>query len=181
MGRDEQLALELLDTKAQHERELQNHERILNTIMAELEANREAREGQESYIDELKEALTSLMCQVNSKCSNPTPEPSIGAGGGGGGRPRPRMNEAAGRSPDTGDSDEDGSGDEGGARRNNKPAKRNKKPAEKDKTDGEKYGQATEDEIRFSRALGNAIGEITKRPAQPPSEYQHAKHQDIRF
>jgi len=44
MGRDEQLGKELLDTKAQHQRELQNHERILNTLMAELEANKEARE-----------------------------------------------------------------------------------------------------------------------------------------
>ena len=29
--------------------------------------------------------------------------------------------------------------------------------------------------------MGKAIGETTKRPAQPPSEYKHAKHQDIRF
>ena len=39
-GTDEQLGQELLDTKAQHQRELQNHERILNAIMAELEANK---------------------------------------------------------------------------------------------------------------------------------------------
>ena len=32
-----------------------------------------------------------------------------------------------------------------------------------------------------SRALGKAIGETTKRPAQPPPEYEHAKHQDVRF
>ena len=29
--------------------------------------------------------------------------------------------------------------------------------------------------------MGKAIGETTKRPTQPPSEYEHAKHQDIRF
>ena len=35
MGRDELLGQELLDTKAQHQRELQNQERILNAMMAE--------------------------------------------------------------------------------------------------------------------------------------------------
>jgi len=34
MGRDDQLGQELLDTKAQHQRELQNHERILKAMMA---------------------------------------------------------------------------------------------------------------------------------------------------
>jgi len=50
-----------------------------------------------------------------------------------------------------------------------------------EKTDEEKYREATEDEIRFSRALGKAIGETTKLPAKALSEYKHAKHQDIRF
>jgi len=85
VGRDEQLGQELLDTKVQHQRELQNHQRILNTMMAELEANREARERQESHIAELAEAVTSLMGQVKGKHSNPTLEPSVGAGGGDGG------------------------------------------------------------------------------------------------
>ena len=35
--------------------------------------------------------------------------------------------------------------------------------------------------MRFSRALGKAIGDTTKRPAQPPPEYEHARHQDVRF
>jgi len=35
MGRDEQQGQELLDTKAQHQQELQNHERILNLMRAE--------------------------------------------------------------------------------------------------------------------------------------------------
>jgi len=38
-----------------------------------------------------------------------------------------------------------------------------------------------QEEIRFSRAFGKAIGETRKRQAQPKSEYEHAKHQDIRF
>jgi len=76
LGRDEQLGQELLDTKAQHQRELQNHERRLNTMMAELEANKEARERQESRIAELTAAGTSLMGQVKGKRSNPTPERS---------------------------------------------------------------------------------------------------------
>ena len=40
MGRDEQLGRELLETKAQHQRELQNRERILNTMMGELEPSK---------------------------------------------------------------------------------------------------------------------------------------------
>ena len=37
------------------------------------------------------------------------------------------------------------------------------------------------DELRFSRILGRAIGDTSKCPAQPPHEYEHAKHQDLRF
>jgi len=182
MGRDEQLGQELLDTKAQHERELQNHERILNTMMAELGANKEARPRQESHIAELTSAVTSLMGQVKGQRSNPTPEQSAGATGeGGGGRLPPTMHGAAGGTPDPRDSEGGGNDDERRGRRDERPDKRHKKPAEKEKTDEEKYGEATEDEIGFSRALGNAIGETTKRPAQPPSEYEHAKHQDVPF
>jgi len=74
MGSDEHLGPELLDTKAQHQRELQNHERILKAMMAKLEANKEVRERQESHIAELTAAVTSLMGQVKAKRSNPTPE-----------------------------------------------------------------------------------------------------------
>jgi len=182
MGRDKQWGQELLDTKAQHQRERQNHERILNAMMAELEANKEARERQESHIAELTAAVTSFMGQGKGKRSNPTPEHIAGAtGGGDGGRPPPTMHRAAGGTPDPGDSEEGGSDDERRGRRDERRDKRNKKSAEKEKTDEEKYGEATKDEIRFSRALGKAIGETTKPPAQPPSEYEHAKHHDIRF
>jgi len=182
MGREEQLGQELLDTKAQHQRELQNHETILNAMMAELEANKEARERQESHIAEFTTAVTSLMSHVKGKRSNPTPEQSAGAtGGGGGGRPPPTMHGAAGCTTDPADSEGGGSDDERSGRRDERPDKQKRKPAVKEKTDEEKYGDAKEDEIRFSRALGKAIGETTKRPAQPPSEYEHAKHQDIRF
>jgi len=182
MGRDERLGQKLLDTKAQHQRELQNHERILNTMMAELEANKEARERQESHIAELTTAVTSLMSQVKGKRSKPTPEQSAGAtGGGGGGRPTPTMHGAAGGTPDPEDGEGGGSDDARRGRREERPDKRNKKPAEKEKTDKEKYGEATGDEILFSRALGKAIGTTTKHPAEPLSDYQHAKHQDIQF
>jgi len=106
------------------------------------------------------------MGQVKGKRSNPTPEQSTGAAGGGGRRPPPTMHGAAGGTPDPGDSEGEGSNNERRARRDERPDKRNKKPADKEKTD--EYGDATEDEIRFSRALGKAIGETTKRPAQPP-------------
>jgi len=182
MGRDDQLGHELLDTKAQHQRELQNHERILNAMMAELEANKEARERQETHIAELTAAVTSLKSQVKGKRSNPTPEQGAGATrGGGGGRPPPTMHGAAGGTPGPGDSEGGGSDDERSGRRDERPDKRNMKPAEKEKIDEEKYGEATEDEIWFSRAFGNAIGETTKRPAQLRSEDEHAKHQHIRF
>jgi len=176
MGRDEQLGQEMLDTKAQHVRELQNHERIINAMMAEVEANKEARERQESHIAELTAAVTSLMGQVN-----PTLKQSAGAAGGGGGpRPPPTMHGAAGGTPDPGDREGGGSDDERRERREGRPDRQNKKPEEKEKTDEEKYGETTQNEIRFSRALGKAIGDTTKGPAQPPSEYEHAKHQDIR-
>jgi len=91
------------------------------------------------------------------------------------------MHGAAGGTPDPGDSEGEGREDEGRGRRDKRPYQPNKKPAEKENSDEEKYWEDTEDQIRFSRALGKAIGETTKRPAQPPSEYEHAKHQDIRF
>jgi len=138
MGRDEQLGQELLDTKAQHQRELQNHEGILNAMMAELEANREARERQESHIAELTTAVTYLMSQVKGKRSNPTREQSAGATGGGGrGRPPTTMHGAAGGTPDPGDSEGGGSDVERRGRRDERPDKQSKKPAEKEKTDEE--------------------------------------------
>jgi len=112
IGRDEQWGQELLDPKAQHERELENHERILTPMMPELEANKKAREGQESQLTELTTAVTSLMSQVKGKRSNPTPEQRAGAtGGGGGGRPPPTMHGAVGGTPDPGGSEGRGSYD----------------------------------------------------------------------
>jgi len=112
MGRDEQLGQELLDTKAQHQRELQNHERILNAMMAELEANKEARERQESHRAELTAAVTSFVGQVKGKRSNPTQERSARATGGGcGSRPPLEMPAAAGGTPHLGHSGGGGSDD----------------------------------------------------------------------
>jgi len=146
MGKDERLGQELLDTKAQHQRELQNHKRILNAMMAELEANKEARERQESHIAEVTVVVTSLMGQVKGKRSNPTPEQSAGeTGGGGGGRPSPIMHGAAGGTHDPGDSAGGGSDDERRGRRDERPEKGNKKPAEKEETNEEKYGEAMKD------------------------------------
>ena len=89
------------------------------------------------------------------------------------------MHGAAGGTPDPGDSEGEGSNDERHERLDERPDKRRKRPAEKDKTAEEKYGEATEDEILSSRALGKAIGETTHHPPQPPSEFEHAKHQAI--
>ena len=93
-------------------------------MMAELEANKEARERQESHIAELTAAVTSLMSQGKGKRSNPTPEQRAGAtGGGGGGRPPPTMHGAAGGTPDPGDSEGGGSDDERRGRRHERPDK----------------------------------------------------------
>jgi len=43
-------------------------------MMAELEANKEARERQERHIAEVTAAVTSLIGQVKGKSSNPTRE-----------------------------------------------------------------------------------------------------------
>jgi len=91
------------------------------------------------------------------------------------------MHGAAGGAPDPGDGDGDGRQDEQRERWDERPAKPNEKPAEKDTKDEEIYGQAIEDEIRFSRALERATGETTKLPAKLQSEYKHTKYQDSRF
>jgi len=150
-------------------------------MRAELKAYKEARERQESDIDRLPEAVTALMGQVKCRRSHPTPERSGRAGGGGGGGPPPIMHRAAGGTPDPGDSEGEGSDDERQGRQGERPAKENRKPVGKEETDEEKYGDATENQIQFSRALGKSIGKTTKCPGQPPSEDEHAKHQDIQF
>jgi len=169
MGMDEQFGQELLDTKAQHQRELQNHEGILNTIMAELEANKEARERQERQIADLTAAVTTLMGQLKGKRSNPTPERgSAATGGGGGGRPPSTRHGAAGGTPDPGDSVGRGSDDERRGRRDERPDKRNKKPAEKETTDDEKYGQATADEIIIFQSLRKGHRRNNERLSSTP-------------
>ena len=170
IGRDEQLGQDVLDTKAQPQGQLQKHERILNPMMAELMANRAARERQESHLAQLIKEVTSLIGKVKGKRSNPTPEQSAGVGGGGGGRPPPTMHGAAGGTPDPGNSEGEGSDDQRRGRRDKRLDKRNKIPAAKEKADEGKYGDATEDELRFSRALGKTIGETMKGPAEPLSE-----------
>ena len=113
------------------------------------------------------------------KQSDPTPERSMAAGreGGGGNRPPPPQQAAPG-APGGGDSDDDDNDEEGP-----KKGRRDERPARKGKgtEENEEEEEATCDEIRFSRALGKAIGDTTKRPAQPPPEYEYAKHQDVRF
>jgi len=100
-------------------------------MMAELEANKEGRERQETHIAEFTEAVTSFLGQVEGKCSNLTAERSTGAGGGGGGLPPPIMHGAAGGITDPGDSEveEVTTRDEEGGIRD--PTNKNKNPAEK--------------------------------------------------
>ena len=150
----------------------------------ELLNQREAREESDRQLTEMKGMLESLLRQSKGKGkqSDPTPERSIAAegGDGGGNRPPPPQHGAPG-APGGGDSDDDGEGP-GKGRRDERPTRRSRKPRrEEDEEDDEDEGMADPDELRFSRILGRAIGDTSKRPAQPPPEYQHAKHQDVRF
>jgi len=77
------------------------------------------------------------------------------------------MHGAARGTPDAGGFEGGGTDDKRSGRWDERPDKRNKKPAAKGTKDEEKYREATEDEIMFSRVLGKAIGEATKCPAQP--------------
>ena len=102
----------------------------------------------------------------------------MAAGGGNGGNRPPPPRQAAPGAPGRGDSD-DGDDDKEGpskGRRDERPARKGKGPEE-----NEEEEEATRDELRFSRALGKTLGDTTKWLAQPPPEYEHAKHQDVRF
>ena len=174
---DRELAQEIVGSKGQ----LDNNERLINVLGTELVNQREAREDSDRQLAEMKTMLKSLLNQVKGKGkqSDPTPERSMAAaaGGNGGNRPPPPQQAAPG-APGGGDSDDDDENDEGPnkGRWDEGPARKGKGPEE-----NEEEEEATRDELRFSRALGKAIGDTTKRPAQPPPEYEHANHQDVRY
>ena len=181
MARDEEIGRELLDQRAQNQQALRAHGQALREVIQELRACKEERRQQEGRIAELSELVISLNAQVKGKGkrSDPTPEPSpLAAGGGNGGNRPPPPQQAATGAPGGGDSDDDDDDEEGPdkGRRDERPARKGKGPEEKEEEE-----EATWDDLRFSRALGKAIGDTTKQPAQPPPEYEHAKHQDVRF
>ena len=176
-NRDKDLAQEIVGSKHQ----LDHHERLINVLGTELVNQREAREESDRQLTEMKGMLEVLLRRDKGKGkqSDPTPERSMARGGegGGGNRPPPPQQAAPGAPSggDSGDDDDDEKGP-GKGRRDERPVRRGKGPEE-----NEEEEEATWDEIRFSRALGKAIGDTTKGPAQPPPEYEHAKHQDVRF
>ena len=100
----------------------------------------------------------------------------MAAGGGNGGNQPPPPQQGAPGAPGGGDSDEEEEGSRKG-RRDERPARKNKDSEENQDV----VEKATWDELRLSRELGKAIGDTTKQPAEPPPEYEHAKHQDVRF
>ena len=179
MARDEEIRRKLLDQRALNQQALLEHGQALREVIQELRASKEERRRQEGRIAELSELIVSLNAQVKGKGkrSDPTPVRSATAAGGGnvGNRPPPRQQAAPG-APGGGDSDDDGEEPEKG-RQEERPARKGRGPGENEKGEEE----ATWDELRFSRALGKAIRESTKRQAQPPPEYEHAKLQDVRF
>ena len=174
--RDRELAQEIVGSKGQ----LDNHERLINVLGTELVNQREAREESDRQLAEMKTMLESLLNQVKGQGnqSDPTPEGSITAGGGNGGNRPPPPQQAAPGATGGGDSDDDADDEEGPnkGRRDERPASKGKGPEE-----NEDEEEATWDEFSFSQALGKAIGDTTKRPAQPPPEYEHAKHEAVRF
>ena len=163
---------------------MDHHEQLINVLGTELVNQREAREEGDWQHTEMKEMLESLLREVKGKGkqSDPKPERSIAAvgGDGGGNRPPPTQQGAPG-APGGGDSEDDGEGPRKG-RRDERPARRSRKlRREEDEEDDDDEGMADPEELRFSRILGRAIGDTSKRPAQPPPEYEHAKHQDVRI
>ena len=181
MAGDEEIGRERLDHRAQNQQALLEDGQALREVIQELRASKEERREQEGRIVELSELIISLNAQVKGKGkkSDPTPEPSATAAGArnGGNRPPPPQQAAPGApgGGDSDDNDDDEKGPEKG-RRDERPTRKEKGPEENEEED-----EATWDELRFSRALGKAIGDTTKQPGQPPPEYEHAKHQDVRF
>ena len=181
-NRDKELAQEIVGSKNQ----LDHHEQLINVLGTELVNQREAREESDRQLTEMKGMLKSLLSQVKGKGkqSDPTPERSIAAGGGdGGGNGPPPPQQGVPGAPGGGDSDDDREGPRKG-RRDERPARRSEETRrEEDEEDDDDEGMADPDELRVSRILGRAIGDTSKRPSptQPPHEYKHAKHQDVRF
>ena len=179
-NRDKELAQEIVGSKNQ----LDQHEQLINVLGTELVNQREARQESDWQLMEMKGMLESLLRQVKGKGkqSDPPPERSIATaeGGGQGGDRPPPAQQGAPEAPGGGDSDDNGEGPRKG-RRDWRPARQNKKPGEEDEEDDDDEGMADPNELRFSRILGRAIGDTTKRPAQPPPDYEHAKHQDVSF
>ena len=163
---------------------MDRHEQLINLLGTELVNQREAREESDRQLTEMKGMLETLLRQVKGKGkqSDPTPERSIAAGGGdAGGNGPPRPQQGAPGAPGGGDSDDEGEGPRKG-RRDERRARRSRKPRrEEDEEEDDDEGMADPDELRFSRRLGRAISVTSKRPAQPPPEYEHAQHHDVRF
>ena len=171
----------MLDQRAPNQHALLEHGQALREVIQELRASKEERRRQEGRIAELSELVISLNAEVKGKGkqADPRPEPSArAAGGGNGGNRPPPPQQAAPGAPGGGDSDDNDEEEEGpGKRRHDeRPARKGKEPEE-----NEEEQEATWAELWFSRALGNAIGDTTKQPAQPPPEYEDAKPQDVRF
>ena len=163
--------------------QLDHHKQLINELGTELVNQREAREERERQLAVMKGMLESLLSHVKGKekQSNPTRKRSIAAGGGDGGGNRPPPPQQGAPAPGGGDSDDDGERPRKG-RQDERPARRSRKPGrEEDEEDDDDEGMADPDELRFSRIPGRTIGDTSKRPAQPPPEYEHAKHQDVRF
>ena len=179
--REEMMGQEMLTQRAEYQRVLVGHDATLKEVIQELRKSREERGHLEERVMELTEQVTSLNSGVGGKGkqSDPTPEPSAAGGVGGGGNGDPPENfgaRAPGGSDDGDDDDEDDEDDDRRRGRKNKTTadkgRRDERPAD---------NKGTEEENRFSRILSSVIAETSKRPAEPPTMFTNAGHEDIRF
>jgi hypothetical protein len=121
------------------------------------------------------------MGQVKGKGKQSEPTPETTAAGNGGGGKKPPQNTAAAGAPGGGDDDGDDDDAAGKGRRDERPAKPTGPPQGKKSNPEPVDTDDDEADLRkFSQIMSRALGETARRPADPPAEFTHAKHQDVR-
>jgi len=171
------LEQEIVRINEQHKRELANYEISINLITDELRHHQESREGQDGEIAVLKALVEHLMGQVKGKgkVSDPTPE----ASGASGGKPPPPRHGATGALGGAGGGDPDDEGEGSGRKPDqNRKGRRDERPAPRPEEDADDV-ENNEQFNLFSRVMANALGQLTRVPAEAPAMFRNEKHQDI--
>jgi len=175
--RDLLIDQDIVRIKAQHKRELENHEMSIILVRDELQRQQESTEAQDGEMAVLKALVEQLLGQVKGKgnVADTTPE---GSGAGGGSPPPPRHG-AAGAPGGGGGGDPDDEGEGSGRKPDeNRKGRRDERPAPQPREDG--YDAENDKQFNlFSRVMANALGQRTRVPAEPPGKFRNKKHQDI--